>query len=756
MITLTKKLSLGISRVFSIVFALAFSSVVLAAPHAIEMTKKTAETQIRHLLEPLLDKYCHEACRLMNITVAIDTAVTQEMSPGFDEEYKTSNEYSPSSASIKLLIDDKVGPVSRNKLLELLQQFLDTLEYPVKIDSQSTHFPMPQGSEGKIAELREKVAKDFQSKTESLLREFCQGHCLLADFNLQTEVVNGEEAQYGSTGEFIQDGDTAIKIKEISATLLVDDNLLKEEQDNILEMVRLKTNSYKHVSLVSRSLKFPNPSLSSFSGNNQSNGRGPASAHNGEPSSDSTKSEAKNQLSSRSNNESNSSDTRIEKFQRIEKIERVENGDIVVAELQKLKFPVILFVCSVLSLLIFIAAGTANATRRSDSTSPVQRILQTIGADTNTGHIHRSAGGEGGSSSESGGGKLSIRYEIERLMEELSSVYAQHPRVAKQVFSRILTEEGVEVTAECIHVFGEGIMIEMLRDPSLQTDLTELLEYYAKNPIELKDEEKLSLLRKLHSRTTAGKLVVLGNRSTNLFDFLGEMDGLQILELIRTESITVKAIILTQCDSQKRATIYRQMEADLRMKILTELSRIDYLPRDYISNVASALKRKKKENPKLNTEALPGSEVLVGLLERTGHNIQQEVLKSLEVSNPDSARMVKNKLVSTDTLKYLRDGQLLEVVLSLKHEELIPFLKGAPPDVRNAIYAKSPKDLVAELEEEITLAPIFSRETYQNVERKVLNRMKIMANDGLINLIETNERMFADHPPDTTPLGRAS
>ncbi|CAM6055134.1 unnamed protein product [Sphagnum tenellum] len=289
----------------------------------------------------------------------------------------------------------------------------------------------------------------------------------------------------------------------------------------------------------------------------------------------------------------------------------------------------------------------------------------------------------------------------------------------------------------------------MLRDPTLQTDLNELMEYYAKNPVTLTDDEKLELLRNLHSRTIAGKLVVLGSRSTNHFDFLSEMDGLQILELIQSENLTVKAIVLTQCDPFKRSTIYSQMDGDLRIAVLTELSRIDYLPRDYIFNVASALKRKKKENPKLNTEALPGSEVLVSLLERTGYEIQYEILKSLEVSNPDSARTVKNKLVSTDTLKYLRDGQLLEVVLSLKHEELIPFLKGVPPDVKSAIYAKSPKDLVAELEEELVQSPAFSRETYQNIERKVLNRMKVMAHEGLINLIETNERMFSQRPYDS-------
>lgn len=99
----------------------------------------------------------------------------------------------------------------------------------------------------------------------------------------------------------------------------------------------------------------------------------------------------------------------------------------------------------------------------------------------------------------------------------------------------------------------------------------------------------------------------MGSRSSSLFDFLAEMDGTQILELIRTESLTVKSIILTQCDTQKRAQIYTQLDQDVRLNLLSELSRIDYLPRDYIFNVANALKRKRRENPRLNTEALPGS-----------------------------------------------------------------------------------------------------------------------------------------------------
>jgi flagellar motor switch protein FliG len=240
----------------------------------------------------------------------------------------------------------------------------------------------------------------------------------------------------------------------------------------------------------------------------------------------------------------------------------------------------------------------------------------------------------------------------------------------------------------------------------------------------------------------------MGSRSTHLFEFLTDMDGLQIMEMLRNESITVKAIAMTQCDLQKRTLIFSQLDEASRMKLLDELSRIDYLPKDYIHNVAAALKRKRRENPRLNTEALPGSDVLLTLLEKAESQMARGVLKNLESTNPDTARMIKGRLVTLETLQYLKDSHLLEVVLSLKHDELLTFLKGAPVEVRSTIYAKSPKDLVADIEEELETTQPLTRDAYIAIERKILNRIKVMVNEGQINLVDVNERMLVNgaHP----------
>jgi flagellar motor switch protein FliG len=728
---------------------------------AVEFTERTAEGQVRNLLEPLLEKYCQDECKLMSVNATIDIATPDEVAPGFNDiDPKSATKLAPSSAHVKLLIDEKVGPISRTKLIDLIQQYLDTLDFPVKVETQTVRFPQPVGSAGKVTELRERITKQFRSTLEDLFRQFCPNQCLLADYELQTEVVNTEEAQYGPSGEFAEDNGTAIRIKNITSTILVDETLSPEERTNIVEMAKLKTNFYKNVTLGSKTLKFPRPTtfqddLFTVDGRLGATGlrRGPASGTKATESTTTdlkatnTSSNIANTTHSNTNEaKSNESTSKQERFERIEKIERVENGDAVQAELHKFKIFGLIFACSVLFLLIMLAI--ANFRPKVASAIPmVQRVIQTLTADpvsVDAPSTYRPGAETSAQQPENRKSTITKRYEIERLLEELLMIFSEHPKVAKHVFTRVLTEEGVETTAHYLHLFGESVVIDMLRDPSLQSDLNELIEFYAKNQVEIDDDDKLDLLRKLHNRTVAGKLFVMGSRSSHLFDFLAEMDGTQILELIRNESLTVKSIILTQCDPQKRSSIYSQMDEETRMKLMGELSRIDYLPRDYIFNVANALKRKRRDNPKLNTEALPGSEVLLSLLERTNLLVQRAVIKNLELSNPESARTLKSKMVSIDTLRYLRDGQLLEVVLSLRHDELLQFLRGASDVVRNAIFSKSPKDLVLELEDELAQVSLPNREIYQALERKVINRMKLMANDSLINLIETNERMLAD------------
>lgn len=749
---------------------------------AIEQVKKTARTQIHQIVDPVFTKYCSDECKLLSIDIEIDVATAETIAPGFDEvEANTKASLEPASAEIKVLIDEKIGPNTRTRVLDLVNRYLETLDYPVKISTKLARFPSPAESAQKVTELRDRITHQFKAAMEEIVTKYCPKDCLFSEYDLQTELVNIEEAQYGNSGEYFESGGVAIRVKSVGGTLLMEESIPDGDRANLLAMAKMKVNSFKNTELRSRAMKFPrvggetgdyanaatyvgadgktygkntltNRESKETSEQNRTEKSLSEQSHTSTEQNSNSNTNNTDSKSALTQNSSNTSkDQRTENIQHYEKIERIENGDALTTEFKSMRTYAAVFAAIILSMLAFIAFSTLRSKQTIEVKGAVGNPQSATPAISDSvPSMQYSAPSEGSGPAPAGNTHVLRRYDIERLRDELMTIYAEQPRVAKYVFGRILTEEGIEVTSGYLSIFGESVVLDLLRDPSLQHDLNELMEFYARTPIELDDEERLDLLKKLHNRTVAGKMAVVASRSSLQFEFLAEMDGMQILELVRNESLTVKAIVLTQCDNQKRAAIFTAIDESTKMRLLSELSRIDYLPRDYIQNVAVALKRKRQENPRLNTEALPGSDVLVNLLERSEPMIQQTVMKNLEMNNPDSARVVKHKLVSIDTLAFIPDGQLLEVILSLRHEELLQFLKGCRSDIRQSIFSKCPKDLVSDLEEELESFQNPSRDIYGALERKVLNRVKMMAQDSLVNLADVNDRLFAAYSSTST------
>ncbi|MBC7396050.1 MAG: hypothetical protein H7333_01290, partial [Bdellovibrionales bacterium] len=718
--------------------------------------------------EPVLNQYCHEHCQIIHIDTEVDLAVDEVTAPGFEESAGKAT-LAPASGKLKLLVDESLGSETRSKIVTLLKEHLEILDYPVQVESKVTAFPQPASSGYRVADLRDRVTRDIRASLQNMISQFCPATCLLGEFEVQTEVVNPEDVNYSSSQEFFQDGPAAIRVRGVKATIMTDQSMAPEEANGIVEMAKLKVAQFKNSQISAQTMKFPRAA-----NEGAGNGMGPYGLANGKggqygkdsqsldakelrdsketkdsrESRDSKESRSEN-LNRRENNSQSNSDTRNaqtsdnknEKFERYEKIERVENGDAVQQTLDKFRLYGIILASIILALLVTLVAISFR-----------KQIVESGKSHDHGKDGHHPPGKNHSPSEESTSltsdekaALIGRRIESDRLFNDLTNIYSEQPKVAKHVFTHVLTEEGVETTAQYLEIFGESVVMDLLRDPGLQADLSELMDFYARNTFDINEEERLLLLKKLHHRTVTAKMQVHGSRSAALFDFLAEMDAPQVVEMIKNESNTVKAIVLTQCDQKKRQVLFNSHDENTRMKLMTELSRIDHLPKNYIYNVASALRRKKMENPKLNTEALPGTDVLVGFLEKANIATQRTIVHQLMgTAGADALQNLKSKLVSIETLRFIKDQQLIDVITNVKHDELIQFLKGCGDEVRNAVLSKAPQDLSAELSDGINMSEPVSREAYLAVERKVLNRMKVLANNGQVNIAEVNERIFSE------------
>jgi flagellar motor switch protein FliG len=338
---------------------------------------------------------------------------------------------------------------------------------------------------------------------------------------------------------------------------------------------------------------------------------------------------------------------------------------------------------------------------------------------------------------------LSIKIKVECLREEILKAFIDNPKVARDTFTRMLQEEGVEQAARYVHLFGPMIIFDLMNDPNLQRDLHDLSEYYYKATFAFNDEQILELLNALKIKVTASEIRVMARKRSEQFDFLQNLDATQVFALIGDEKPQVQSVVLTQLDHARRRVVFDMYEGDSKVALMRELCRADAIPKEYLSHVAKALHKKVLSRTEFDTEQLRSSEIIIDLLEKAPLADQRTLMADLVHTNPEAARAIKLKLVTVEMLPYIKDGHLLEIVMGLDREDLLSFLIGTMDHIRELLLAKAPTELAQSWIEDIEQVSGIDEGRYRMAEMRILSRVRNLANSGSIRLLDINDRIFA-------------
>ena len=333
--------------------------------------------------------------------------------------------------------------------------------------------------------------------------------------------------------------------------------------------------------------------------------------------------------------------------------------------------------------------------------------------------------------------------KIEFLREELLTAFTDNPKVARDTFTRMLQEEGVEQTSRYVNLFGPMIIFDMMNDPNLQRDLHDLSEFYYKSTYAFTDEQTLDLLNGLKTKVTSSEIRVMSRKRAEQFDFLQNLDATQIFALVSEEKPHVQSVVLTQLDHNRRRTVFDMYEGESKVALMRELCKADAIPKEYLANVAKALHKKVLSRTEFDTEQLRSSDIIIDLLEKSSLNEQRALMADLVTTNPEASRAIKLKLVTVEMLPYIKDGHLLDIVMGLEREDLLTFLIGSPDHIRELLLAKAPAELSQSWMEDIEQVSGIDEGRYRLAEMRILGRVRNLANSGAIRLIDLNERIFA-------------
>ena len=688
-----------------------------------ELLKQQTKKKVTGKVTSLLEQYCKSFCKFIDAEVYVAEEVPYDENLGFEvitDESKV--DYFVEKIILSIQVDNRITTGNQEKIKNLLQKQVSKFARAVDIFLQTFD---PPNIEEKINS-SEKIKSDLRDRIETeakkIFSKFCPNQCILSKIMIDATHVDldKEGSERDEEVFYSNEKNTAIKVNKIDLELTLDENLVVTERNNIIEILKAKTKFVSPINIETILIPFPE-----------------------------TFHEKQMKIEKESDDPYGLEKLRrmlimfrdlagtkevISKTQETNSNQYTADNDGADNHLSWLWYLTLLMVVMIIFFYIFNKINKAN----EDSRLMVSR-MQHLASDEDN-YAEQDSTQENENPENDDDFKDNIIFA--ELRKELTDAFINSPSVAKETFSRMLTEGGVEETSKYVDIFGKIVTFELTKDPNFQRNLYDLSEYYHKCNFNFTIKEKIELLRMLKIKVTAHEIKVLARKNMDQFEFLNRLDPQQIYKLMHEEKTQIQSIILTQISPKNRKKVFEMFEGDQRSELMNELGKTDSIPKEFLYNVASALKKKVKSKPEFDAQSVRSVDIMLELLEKTNIQEQKYLMKNLSENNPEAERLLKMKLVTIETLTYLKDGQLLELVLDLEPEILLNFLGGAPAHICNLLLSHVPEELADSWREELEVRANVDEQQYRAVEIKIIGKVRTFANNGSINLLEINERIF--------------
>lgn len=745
-----------------------------AADSELNAYEEQVAMSLRGQLKSDLERYCMDYCSILTLdVVGMEHYDTGNSDLGFENVAAPSGvtrKFRVKKAYSEILVDSRYGSENIDKLQRVFERIIPRYNRPMSLVWNRVSFPENASTQKSEADVRKEFSTQVRGQIEKIVSEFCPTECRITGVNVEVDRASMDEAERGSVQRFLfaRDGRGALFVKGVHARVNMNTAMDATRRTQISELMRESLLPFGAVSLDVSAVAFPKPAaeiqkdmddarrdpygiekfsalMKLFKENmvgkevyKETNTR----ETSGRETLDTRETVDTRELTQKSTKES---ELHANTSKQIDAIERVSEKGSLEALLGNKTFVWITVGIGLLllSLIVFgwywvrsvLRSPQMNAVLAQGSASVPHGMNQERNQDENiadnvvkedlidTGH-------------------MISRLEQENLKDECLKVFVAEPKIARETFTRIIKEDGVEETAKFVVIFGEIVIYELLKDLDLKDVLNQLADYVHLNAPQVKSSERVELLRQLKLKLTAAKMKLLTNRTLDVFDFLKAWSPRQILELTRDEPSHVQGVVLTQLSIEKRKLVFEMFGEKERSALLQALSKIDIMPREFLIGTAENMKAKATKSPKFDSENVRGTDVLLDLLASSSPEQQISLMGELDKSNPEAAWRVRSSLVTKDTLLGIADGALVDLMLDFDIREIASFLNAAKVQYRKDFFAKIPREIGVNWAESMDSLEAKDAELAKATEQKLVSKVRSLAAKGVINLTEINERIL--------------
>lgn len=703
--------------------------------------ERNTQIQVNNKVQSILERNCANYCNIINIDIEVQAKVPSGDDMGFEGRVGDGlpRELEVRRIILEVQIDSRITEENKRRLERILLLNMKNYSLSSEVIWSQVMSPRIGSHDGSLDSLKQVLDRSLRTQINQVVSHYCPNQCILENIQIEGQILTVDQSKLLPDRRIVKSevDEVNMRVDQVNVELTIDEALPELERQKISKILGAKTRFVSPIEFGYNIIPFPEP-YSKVQARQKLEEADPFGLEKLRRTLVMFKELAgTKEIITNSSSETSESSTSRRFASESTSMEQLSLEEIVtyIAGL------ILLLTLMAIALIKFVQAKKGAAEMILSSPLGNDGALRPEGEGARSFFSGKSEKDNGGSLTDE---MIRLNIKVKELKEELLSLFMEQPKVAKDTFSRMMREDGIEETAKYVYVFGHIIIFELLNDPTLQRDLYELSEFYHSTEFKFELQEEYDLLTHLKTRVTASEIRVLTQKSSEKFEFLTRLDSSQIFNLIKQEKVQVQSIVLTQLDRKKRTAVFEMYRGSAKVDLLAELSTADAIPKEYMINVAAALQKKVSGSPEYDTENIRSSDILLDLMERSSLQEQKNLMKTLQVNNQETARSLKMKLVTIEILPFLKDGHMLEVMLGMERESLLTFLASCPNHIRDLLIRKAPEELADSWIEELEIYGAVDEANSRLAIMKVTSRIRNLANSGAISLLEINDKIFSE------------
>ncbi len=320
---------------------------------------------------------------------------------------------------------------------------------------------------------------------------------------------------------------------------------------------------------------------------------------------------------------------------------------------------------------------------------------------------------------------------------------------AAVVLMQMSSGNAAKVMAHLTDAEAEEIAAEIVRLRKVDPDATEQImkDFHEKaltGPRQARGGRELAeglLEASFGAEKAAGLISRLSvNMAGKSFEFLEDIEAVQILALIDGELPQTIALVLTHLSPRKASAVMAGLPGGLRADVALSIATMGSGAPEAIGIVAETLKlRGGAAVSQQASKVVGGIQPLLEIINRTDASTERSVLEGLDVLNPDLATEIRAQMVTFEDILKLERKDIQLVLRGLDTSVLAVAMKGASETVLEAITANVSGRNQEILQSEIAALGPLRASQIEEARAAVVRSMRDLEAEGSITLQRGDE-----------------